>query len=302
MRLVLGTRGSALALAQAGSVRTRLQAANPGLECVISVIVSRADQEPQRPLAAFSGEGVFVKELEQALRHGRIDLAVHSLKDVPIAASAGLTLTAVLRRDEARDALVSRSGVFLDALPQGACIATGSLRRQSQLLARRPDIRVKPVRGNVDTRLRKLQEGQFDAILLAACGLQRLGLASRITQMLDPSWMLPEPGQGALVVQTRTEDEATIAAVGKLEDPPTRRCVEAERAFLEALGGGCRVPIAAYAVEESGGLRVDGAVVAADGKRQLRGRLEGTAAWPQALGRQLAEQLIAQGALGLLKI
>jgi len=299
--LILGTRGSALALAQANSVKNRLEQKHPGLTCALKIISSKADEQPLKELSAFPGEGIFVKELEAALLERRIDCAVHSLKDVPLAIASGLQLTAILEREEARDALVSRSGVFFDALPQGAHIGTSSLRRQSQILCRRPDIRVSPVRGNVDTRLRKLDQGQFDAILLAGCGLKRLELHGRITEYLDPSWMVPEPGQGALAIESRRDDTQTNRMVAAIDHASTRGCVMAERAFLEALGGGCHLPIGALAVAELSQLRLSGAVVVPDGSRHLRGALAGDAADAVTLGKALAAQLLKQGAKELLQ-
>src|SRR3989338_6987747 len=242
---VIGTRGSSLAMCQAQIVQARLEERFPGRAFRLETIKAQADKHPDLPLTAMSGEGMFVKELESALAGGRIDLAVHSMKDLPLETPAGLYLAAVLEREEPRDALVSRSGESLEQLPKGARIGTSSLRRQSQLRRLRPDLELLEIRGNVDTRLRKLDEGRYDAIVVAACGLIRLGLEERITELLDFSEMLPEPGQGALAVETRADDRETLEAAGSLEDPVSRACVEAERAFLQALGGGRRPPIAA---------------------------------------------------------
>ncbi|MBI4340863.1 MAG: hydroxymethylbilane synthase [Candidatus Omnitrophica bacterium] len=300
-RLTIGTRGSALALCQARLVQAQLQAAGRGVEVALEAIAAQADRRPEASLAAMSGEGIFVKELEAALLEGRIDVAVHSLKDLPLDTPAELEIAAVPAREEPRDALVLRVPSTLDALPRGARVGTSSLRRKSQLLAQRGDLHVLEIRGNVDTRLRKLDEGQYDAIVVAACGLIRLGLAARITQRLDFSVMLPEPGQGALAVEIRADDTAARELVRALEDPVSRSCVEAERAFLRGLGGGCRVPIAAHASCADNALRLEGAVIAADGRRQIRDTLSGSMAEPSAVGRQLADRLIAQGALELLK-
>ena len=298
--LILGTRGSSLAMCQARIVQTRLEEHAPGRAVELKTIKAQADKHPDVPLIALGGEGVFVKELEQALIEQRIDLAVHSMKDLPLDLPPSLRVAAVLKRDEPRDALVSRSGAPLERLPAGARIGTSSLRRKSQLLHRRKDLEIVEMRGNVDTRLRKLEDGGYDAIVLAACGLIRLGLEERITQYLDFTLMLPEPGQGALAIEARADDRETLEWLGALEEPASRACVEAERGFLRALGGGCRVPIAAYASVEDSELRLEGAVIAADGHAQLRGQLSGPFTEPVALGGRLAAQLIEQGAKSLL--
>ena len=298
--LVVGTRGSALALAQAKSVKEKLEQFFPKQPFTLEVISAQADQRPDAPFSAFRGEGIFVKELEIALQEGRIDVAVHSLKDVPLAQPAGLTLAAIVSRDDYRDAIVSRGDIPLEKLPSGVKIGTSSLRRKSQLLAHRNDVVVEDIRGNVDTRLRKLDEGQYDAILLAACGLMRLKLADRITDFCDPEWMLPEPGQGALAVETRADDAETNATVGRLDDDMSRLCVSAERAFLEGLGGGCRVPIAALASLWGDRMRVDGAVIAPDGSRRLRDQITGPLDDARRLGRDLAARLARQGAGAIL--
>jgi hydroxymethylbilane synthase len=300
--VVVGARGSALSRAQSQRIIDRLAARFPERRFTLEVVATAGDRAPETPLAALGeGEGVFVKELEAALLDGRIDLAVHSLKDLPLAVPAGLELAAVTARDDVRDALVSRTGAGLAMLPAGARIGTSSLRRRSQLLRARSDLAMVDFRGNVDTRLRKLEQGQVDAIVIAACGLIRLGLEARITEFLDLDVMLPEPGQGALAVQARAGDEATLELVRPLNDASARACVEAERGFLGALGGGCRVPIAAYADLSARQLSLVGAVIAANGSRQLRGQQEGAAADPAAVGRALADRLIADGALDLLK-
>ena len=300
-RVVLGTRGSSLALCQARIVQAQLQARYPDVDVALETIAAQADRQPEAPLAAMSGEGIFVKELEAALLDGRIELAGHSLKDLPLETPRGLGIAAVLKREEPRDALVSRVSTGLRDLPVKCQVGTSSVRRRSQLLHQRGDLQVSEIRGNVDTRLRKLDEGRYDAIIVAACGLIRLGFGTRITERLDFSVMLPEPGQGALAVETRQDDVATRELVRLLEDGISRACVEAERALLHALGGGCRVPIAAYASHHDGTLELEGAVIAADGHRQIRGGMSGPADDPAALGRRLAEQLASQGAADLLK-
>jgi hydroxymethylbilane synthase len=300
--IIIGTRGSALALCQAQIVQTKLEERVPDQAFAVKAIKARADQDPELPLIAMGGEGVFVKELEHALVDGRIDLAVHSMKDLPLGIPRDLAIAAVLEREEPRDALVSRSQAGLDGLPRGARVGTSSLRRRSQLLHRRQDLQMLDIRGNVDTRLRKLQQGDYDAVVVAACGLIRLGLEERIAEYLDVSTMLPEPGQGALAIEARAGDREIRTLLSGLDDPVSRACVEAERAFLEALGGGCRVPIAAYASPKDGMLELDGAVIAHDGRRQIRGKLAGPLTEPVALGRRLAEQLSSQGAKDLLKV
>ena len=297
---VIGTRGSALAMCQAESVRKKLEERYPDRPCTIRTIKAQADQNPELPLVAMEGEGVFVKELEAALLDGQVDLAVHSMKDLPLETPAGLCIAAVCERQEPRDAFVSRAGCAFGQLPSGSRIGTSSPRRRSQLLRLRPELQVRDIRGNVDTRLRKLEEGQYDAIVLAACGLIRLGLERRITAYLDVSQMLPEPGQGALAIETRADDSKIRDMVGVLEDPVSRACVEAERSFLRALGGGCRVPIAAYASCSDGILALEGAVIAADGHDQRGGKLTGPVSEPIAIGERLAAQLTVQGAKALL--
>ncbi len=299
--LVIGTRGSSLAMCQAHIVQTALEERSPDRRFSVKTLTSHADRNPELSLTAMGGEGVFVKELEAALIERRIDLAVHSLKDLPLHCPSGLCIAAVLEREEPRDALISRAGASFAELPAGARVGTSSLRRRSQLLRRRQDLELLEIRGNVDTRLRKLSEGQYDAIVVAACGLIRLGLEARITEQLDLLLMLPEPGQGALAVEARADDHEVVELLGPMNDPVSRACVEAERAFLRALGGGCRVPIAAYASYAHGVISLEGTVVAADGSAQLRGKRDGTMTAPGALGEQLANELIAQGALDLLQ-
>ena len=299
--VVIGTRGSSLAMCQAHIVQTRLEEQFPGRTFTLQIIKAQADANPELPLTAMGGEGVFVKELEAALSEGRIDCAVHSMKDLPLQLPPALRIASVLERDEPRDALVSRSGQPLERLPAASRIGTSSLRRQSQLLRWRRDLNILQIRGNVDTRLRKLDESRYDAIVVAACGLIRLGLEERITERLDFSQMLPEPGQGALAVEARANDHETLKMLGVLEDPLTRACVDAERSFLKALGGGCRVPIAAYAACRDGALELEGAVVSADGRQELRGEMQGPMTEPVSLGERLASHLLSQGAQELLQ-
>ena len=301
--VVIGTRGSALSLRQTQLVQARLEQRHPGRRFTLSVIKAQADREPDAPLAAISGGGVFVKELEAALLGGQIDLAVHSLKDVPTMVAEGLRLAAITQREDARDALIGRDGAGLRDLPRQARIGTSSPRRRSQLLAARADLRMMEIRGNVDTRLRKLGEGACDAIVLAACGLIRLGLEACISEYLDLDVMLPEPGQGALAIEARADDEPMREIAAVLDDAPTRSCVEAERAFLAALGGGCRVPIGAYGEPApQRQIRLRGAVTAVDGSKRVVEALAGPADAPITLGQRLAERVIANGARSLLEI
>jgi len=294
--LTFATRPSALARWQTRWVIHRLEAAHPGLTCREEVIVTRGDRVLDRPLPEIGGKGLFTQELEAALLSGRVDAAVHSLKDLPTEMPPGLAVGAVPARAEVRDALISARGYTLDTLPQGAVVGTSSLRRAAQLRAVRPDLRIRPLRGNVDTRVRKALAGQpYDAIVLAGAGLSRLGLTEHVSQWLPLEVMLPAPGQGALAVQCRAEDEATLGLLAAIEDPATRAAVTAERAFLSALGGGCAVPVAAYAEPlAAGGLRLIGFVGSPQGEGFWRGTMEG--AEPQALGQALAERALAEGA------
>ena len=300
--IVIGTRGSSLSLCQTQIIQVRLEERFSDRRFTVKTIKAKADQQPDVPLVAMSGEGIFVKELETALRRGEVDLAVHSMKDLPLQLPEGVRLAAVTEREDARDALVSRSGQSLEQLSAGSRVGTSSLRRKSQLLFQRRDLEIMEIRGNVDTRLRKLDEGRYDAIVLAACGLIRLGLEERLTQYLSFEQMLPEPGQGALGIEAREGDEEMRGVLQFLDDPATRACVEAERAFLGALGGGCRVPIAAYAQATDGTLTLEGAVIAPDGSRRLRDQASGPLTSLTALGESLAKRLIEQGAEALLKM
>lgn len=297
---VLGTRGSPLALCQARMVQTLLEERAPGCSIELKTLKAQADRNPELPLAAMAGEGVFVKELEAALLARRVDVAVHSLKDVPLETPAGLWIAAVLAREEPRDALISRERQGFEALPRGARIGTSSVRRGSQLLHHRPDLSVLEIRGNVDTRLRKLQEGRYDAIVVAACGLIRLGLEERITEVFDLSVMLPEPGQGALAIEARADDREVLELVGRLDDPISRACVEAERACLKALGGGCRVPIAAFGEASQGVLRLHAAVLSPDGRQRIEAQGTGQLTKPVRLGQDVAARLAKDGAAAVL--
>ncbi len=291
----VGTRGSTLALAQTNLVVEALRAR--GIEVEV-VRIRTAGDENQRHSSTILGMGVFVKELEQALLDGRIDLAVHSAKDLPTAETAGVSVAAFLTRGDPRDALVSRSGRGLRDLSPGARIGTDSPRRRAFLLAARSDLEVTGIRGNVDTRLRKLDAGEFAAIVVAAIGLQRLGLSERITEALPPEVMLPAVGQGAIAVQARTGD-TSFSLAASLDHPPTRQELLAERAFLRTVGGGCRAPIAAFARSDGTRIVLDGAVISPDGRQVVRDRMEGPADEASALGAVLAERLLARGAAAL---
>lgn len=300
-KLTIATRGSALALWQANHVRAALERQDPELEVELLVVKTKGDKILDVPLAKVGGKGLFVKEIEQALVDRAADVAVHSMKDVPAELADGLHLAAVSAREDPRDALCSRDGSTLTELAPGACVGTSSLRRQCQVLALRPDLRIATLRGNVPTRLRKLDEGQFDAIMLAAAGLVRLGHADRITEALAPAVVLPAVGQGVLGIETRIDDESTTERVRRaMHDATAAASVAAERAFLLRLGGGCQTPLAAHATTEAGQVSIHGLVGRPDGGLLLRGHREGAEAQAEALGVALAEELLAQGAQGLI--
>jgi hydroxymethylbilane synthase len=292
--IVFGSRPSPLARWQTDFVLGRLRAAWPELDFRVELLVTEGDRKLDRPLPEIGGKGVFTEEIETALCDGRIDLAVHSLKDLPIGAARDLCLGAVSARADARDVLVSASGVGLVGLPEGARVGTSSLRRQAQLLAVRPDLKVLPLRGNVDTRLRKALQGEYEAILLAAAGLERLGLGDRATEYLPFEVMLPAPGQGALAVQCRADDAELLAWLSPLHDEATFRAVTAERTFLAGLGGGCSAPVAAYAEDAGGGLELRGLAASPDGTRVIRVRGRGSDA--EGLGWDMARRALDEGA------
>lgn len=293
--ITIGTRGSKLALWQAHWIEEQLNSL--GVETAIEIIKTTGDKITDVALAKVGAEsglkGVFTKEIEEALLAGRIDVAVHSLKDLPTEIDARLAVAVVPKRADPRDALVGRS---LDELPQGSKVGTSSLRRAAQLRHLRPDIEVVDIRGNVDTRLRKLGEGQYDAILLASAGLHRLGWQDRIAEILDPLVMVPAVGQGALGIETRSDDEAVRGLLAPLHDVKTATAVGAERALLGALGGGCQVPLGAHAVVDGAALELRAVVVSPDGGRTVKARETGAADQAEALGRQAAEHLLAEGA------
>lgn len=302
--LVIGSRGSKLALTQAEMVKTELARLEPSLAVRIEIIKTSGDASTE-PLSIIGGQGVFTKELEEALLDSRIDIAVHSLKDLPTIIPDGLIIAAICKREDPRDALVlnrklAGSPASIQSLPKGATIGTSSPRRLAQLKYLRSDLVIKDLRGNVDTRMRKLDEDQYDALVLACAGLRRLGLENRISTALPAAEMLPAVGQGALGIETRTDDDNTIAAVSKLDHKFTRLACTAERAFLRSLGGGCQLPIAAYAVVREKRIRLDGLVADPQGQRVVRDRISGGLDEAEQLGAELAERLLKEGAGELL--
>jgi hydroxymethylbilane synthase len=288
--LTIGSRGSQLALWQAHWIQARLE--KLGQESRIEIIKTTGDKITDVALSQVGSKGLFTKEIEEALLAGTIDVAVHSLKDMPTDLPAGLTLAAIPEREDPRDALVGRA---LEDLAQGARVGTGSLRRSAQLRARRPDLRMEDIRGNVDTRLRKLDEGRYDAIVLASAGLRRLGLERRITELFNPSVMCPAVGQGALAVETRDDGGPAFQIARRLENAEVRAAVTAERAVLAALGGGCQAPMGAYSYINDGTLYVIAMIISPDGKQLIRHAKHGSIADAAALGRALAEQLLSEG-------
>ena len=294
--LRIATRKSPLALWQSEHVAARLRAAHPGLEVVLVPMSTRGDEQLDRSLAAIGGKGLFLKELELAMQRGEADCAVHSLKDVPMELEPGFELPAVLERADPADAFVSNAFDGIEALPQGAVVGTSSLRRQAQLRARRPDLLLRDLRGNVNTRLARLDAGEYDAIVLACAGLQRLGLDARVRARLAPPDWLPAPAQAVVAVETRSGDAHAATLVGVLEHAPTRTRIEAERALNRALHGSCHVPVAAYAELDGERVRLSAWVGSAADGSGVRAEGEGMADAPQALGRAVAADLLAQGA------
>jgi hydroxymethylbilane synthase len=310
-RVVIGTRGSKLALWQAEWVKSELQRMNPGLTVELNKIKTTGDKILDVPLAKVGGKGLFVKEIEEALLSAEADLAVHSMKDVPTDFPSGLHLAVICKREDPRDAFISGiqdSGFRIrnfNALPEGAAVGTSSLRRSCQLLHVRPDLKIAQLRGNLDTRLRKLDEGQFDAIILAAAGVKRLGWGERITEILLPETSLPAIGQGAIGIECRKGDAFINEIIAPLDDPETSVCVRAERACLKKLEGGCQVPIAAYARLTGGRdnrelLVIDGLVGSVSGDRIIKSHLEGKPEDAESLGTKLGEDLLAKGAAEIL--
>lgn len=299
-KIVLGTRGSKLALWQARHVADRLIQHHPGLEIEEKIIQSEGDLHQVDPLKR-SDVGVFVRRLEEAMLAGKIDLAVHSLKDLPTDQPDGLAITAVPPRHDPRDVVLHPEGRTFEQLPAGTVIGTGSYRRRAQLLHLRPELRTESIRGNVDTRIRKLAEGQYGAVVLALAGIERLGLDRMPYQPIATETCLPAVGQGALGLETRVEDAATRALLEVLDHSPSHHAVRAERAFLRTLGGGCLAPATGFAVVEGDRLRIDGAVGDEDGRKLLRDEESGSAADDEQLGTRLAQRMIEKGADELLR-
>ncbi|MEX5443038.1 hydroxymethylbilane synthase [Acinetobacter schindleri] len=298
--LKIATRQSPLALWQAEHIRARLQELHADLQVELVTFVTQGDKILDTPLAKIGGKGLFVKELEAALLDGRADLAVHSMKDVPMALPEGLSLAVICEREDPLDAFVSNTYASFDELPQGAKVGTSSLRRKSQILKARPDLEIIDLRGNVGTRLSKLDAGNYDAIILASAGLKRLGLIDRIRHTLKPAVSLPAVGQGALGLECRDRDQAVLDLILPLLHAETDACVRAERAFNAYLEGGCQVPIAGYATLQDGKIAIEGRVGSVDGATLLRAELQGDVNQAEQLGVALAQNLLAQGAGDLL--
>jgi hydroxymethylbilane synthase len=296
----LATRSSPLAMWQAHHVAALLREASPDVAVELVTIETTGDQIRDRPLSQIGGDGLFTKQIQLAVEENRADLAVHSLKDLPTTPVETLTLAAVPSRGPAGDALVSTRHSSFDAIPEGAIIGTSSARRRAQLLYRRPDLRFVDMRGNVDTRLRKMDENKLDGLVLADAGLQRLGLTHAITEVLNPQWMLPAAGQGALGLECRANDRATLALVSTINHPSTAAAVRAERAMLRGLGGGCQVPIGVAARVDGTMLTLGGAVLSPDGSRRIAGEMTGSVNDAEELGQSLAAELLTKGARDLL--
>ncbi|MEE8413831.1 MAG: hydroxymethylbilane synthase [Dehalococcoidales bacterium] len=295
-KIILGSRGSKLALIQSESIVASIKKANPDTEVSISRIVTGGDRNHHIPLEAVAGQGIFVKELEEALLDGRIDLAVHSLKDMPGQLPDGLCLAAVAERSDPRDVLISKGDQKLAELAPGATIGTGSLRRAAQLTAFRPDLEIISIRGNVDTRLNKITKGEVDGVILAAAALIRLGWEDRISEYLPVEIFLPAVGQGALAIETRSDDSKITRIVAPLNHLPTWQSITAERAFLRTLGGGCQAPMAASGTVAGTILRLEGMAIEVSENRVLRGTEEGSPSSAEELGVRLAQRLLADGA------
>lgn len=300
-KIIIATRGSKLALWQAEWVRSEILRLNPSLEVGLLKIKTTGDKILDVPLAMVGGKGLFVKEIEEALLRGEADLAVHSMKDVPTDLPEGLHLSAILKREDPRDAFIARKGIgSFNDLAIGSHIGTSSLRRSCQLLSRRHDLKITSLRGNLDTRLRKLNEGQFDAIILALAGVKRLGFEGSVTEVLSPEISLPAIGQGAIGIECRIKDEFINSLLLPLNHSETAYCVRAERAMLKILEGGCQVPIAAYARFINGGLFIEGLVGSVSGERIIRAEIKGSPDNAEALGSALAEDLLSKGAREIL--
>jgi len=296
----IATRKSPLALWQAEHVRDRLLALHPGLQVELLTMSTQGDRILDSPLAKIGGKGLFVKELEQGMLDGRADLAVHSMKDVPAELPDGLCLGAILDREDPRDAFVSRQYSSVDDLPEGARVGTSSLRRQCQLRERRPDLQIRDLRGNVGTRLGKLDAGDYDAIVLACAGLKRLGLSERITDALIPEEMLPAIAQGVIGIECRIDDTRVRGLIEPLNHQETSQRTAAERAMNATLAGGCQAPVAGYSLLSAGVIELRGLVGQPDGSKVIRGDVRGSAEHAEALGKQLAEDLLSRGARTIL--
>ncbi|MFQ5674168.1 MAG: hydroxymethylbilane synthase [Nitrospinales bacterium] len=301
-RIRIGTRGSALALWQAEWIKSQLQALYGGLQVELVRIKTTGDKIQDVPLARIGGKGLFIKEIEEALIREDIDIAVHSMKDMPVKLPTGLCIAAITEREDPRDALISRNGVKLADLPDGAKIGTGSLRRHTQLMNYRPDLKIISLRGNIDTRIKKLESEGLDAIVLAAAGLRRMGWREKISETVDPDILLPAIGQGAVGIEARRYDTDVMQFIVDLDHDATHTAVDAERAFLEVLEGGCQVPIGAYAtIDGKGELTLRGLVGNLDGTVVHKSEIKGAARRADALGRNLAEELLQMGAAKILK-
>ncbi len=296
----IATRRSPLAKWQANHVASLLRAREPALEVQLHELVTKGDKILDVALARVGGKGLFVKEIEDALLAGEAQIAVHSMKDLPAVLADGLVVAAVPEREDPRDALCARTAKRLDDLPRGARVGTSSLRRAAQLKALRPDLRIETIRGNVETRLKKIEQG-LDGVVLAYAGLRRLGLAQHATYVFDPSEMLPAVAQGALALEARADDPATLARLAPLDDAPTRHRVEAERGLLRRLEGGCQVPIAAHATVADGRVQLRALVASLDGTRVIRGERSAPVADARAMGESLAEDLLSRGAAEILR-
>ena len=298
--IIIGTRSSKLALWQADYVMECLQKKYPELHVEKKLMTTKGDKILDAPLAKIGGKGLFTKELEQDMLAGGIDIAVHSLKDMPTEVPDGLIITAITKRCDPGDAFVSNKVASLAELPQGAVVGTSSLRRKAQLLHARPDLEIRDLRGNVNTRLRKLDAGEYDAAVLAVAGLRRLGFGGRITEVLPKSMILPAVGQGALAIEAREDDAETRELVAFLNDEATVACAKAERAFLARVEGGCQVPVGVYATPEDGGLHVEAVIASLDGKRLYRDHVSGQVKDAEPLGTRLADKLLDMGGIDIM--
>lgn len=300
-KFILGSRGSRLALWQANHVKKLLEDEYQDLSVTIKVIKTTGDKETSKPLAEIGGKALFLKEIEEQLLAGKVQAGVHSLKDVPGVMPKGLILSAVLKRDDPRDVFISKKYQSLLQLPKKAKVGTSSLRRRAQLKNFRPDFEIVPVRGNVETRLRKLHSGKMDAIVLASAGMARLGMSSKITEYLPTTLMLPAVGQGAIAIEIREDDDAARRLLDPLNDQETMIAIQAERAFMKMLDGDCRAPIAAYAEVHGQNLKITGMIASPDGRELIRDRMEGNIRESVSLGENLAKQLMGHGGREILR-